>query len=445
MHIFSLEVENLKRVSFVRVEPDPDDHLVVVAGRNEQGKSSTLDAIMYALAGGRSIPEQPIKNGAKKGRVALEIGGPDGISYLVEKKFSQGQSPTLVVTQGQGGAKINSPQKLLDGLVGQISFDPCAFLREDGKKQLEILKRLVGLDFTDLDTERKRLYDLRTGVNHRINHDEQNLKGVDACADAPDAKVSAQDILAELDLIADQNADREKMVNEQTAVLIKISDKGKRINDLDQEVGRTKNEIERLTERLKDLERESVGARIDLDRIGKDADKLAKELVSTPVHDPAPIRAKLDQVESINTRVDAKKRYKALAASLDGLRTNAESLTKEIAAVDQRKRDLVAAAELPVEGLELDDEGVYLDGIPLEQLSQAQGIQVSVAVGCAMNPKLKVLLIRDGSLLDDAHRLLVAEIAERYDCQVWIEMAMRNDDDDVGATVVIEDGRVRED
>lgn len=52
MKIISLKSENVKRLSVVEVIPK-DKALVIVAGKNGQGKSSVLDSIMFALAGGQ--------------------------------------------------------------------------------------------------------------------------------------------------------------------------------------------------------------------------------------------------------------------------------------------------------------------------------------------------------------------------------------------------------
>ena len=89
-------------------------------------------------------------------------------------------------------------------------------------------------------------------------------------------------------------------------------------------------------------------------------------------------------------------------------------------------------------GLTLGDDGPMLDGVPLEQASGAQKLRVSVALGIAMNPRLKVLLVRDASLLDEDSLALVAEMAAAADAQVWLERVGDGDP----AAVVIDDGQV---
>jgi hypothetical protein len=127
-------------------------------------------------------------------------------------------------------------------------------------------------------------------------------------------------------------------------------------------------------------------------------------------------------------------------ADFAALRAEAEAkrLDAEVTAVDRQKAEALLAAKFPVEGLGFGDTGVTLNGLPLEQASGAEQLRVSLAMGIALNPKLRVMLIRDGSLLDETSLALVGQMAERADMQVWIEMVA----DRGAAGVVIEDGMV---
>lgn len=100
---------------------------------------------------------------------------------------------------------------------------------------------------------------------------------------------------------------------------------------------------------------------------------------------------------------------------------------------------MLEEASFPVVGLGFDEDGVTFEGVPLDQASQAQRVRVSVAMGIAMNPELRVLLVRDASLLDDESMGMIAQMAEDADAQLWLE---RVGDGDAGA-IIIEDGAVR--
>ena len=101
----------------------------------------------------------------------------------------------------------------------------------------------------------------------------------------------------------------------------------------------------------------------------------------------------------------------------------------------------IEAAEMPVAGISLSDESVMFNGQPLSQASSAEQLKVSVAMAFALKPRLKICLIRDGSLLDENSLKLVAGMAEEADAQVWLEKVSS---DGAGCSVVIEDGMVKE-
>jgi hypothetical protein len=121
-------------------------------------------------------------------------------------------------------------------------------------------------------------------------------------------------------------------------------------------------------------------------------------------------------------------------------REASERLTSEMEAFRVKRREAVAAVKFPVPGLAVTETGaVEFDGVPFDQASQAQQIRTSVGIGLASNPALKVLLIREGSLLDSDGLALVADMAQEHNAQIWVE---RVGDGDASA-VIIEDGHVR--
>lgn len=149
------------------------------------------------------------------------------------------------------------------------------------------------------------------------------------------------------------------------------------------------------------------------------------------------VKARLRDAEGINAKVRAKKERAAQVEKLAAKENEAKGLTDRIARLDGEKAKALEDARFPVPGLSFTDTGVTLNDLPLEQASAAQQLRVSLAVGLALNPKLKVLLIRDASLLDEESMRLVAKMADEADAQVWLEIVGKG-----GTGVVIEDGAV---
>ena len=61
--INKLEIENVKRIKAVKIEPSATG-LTVIGGNNNQGKTSVLDSIAWALGGNKYKPSQAEREGS---------------------------------------------------------------------------------------------------------------------------------------------------------------------------------------------------------------------------------------------------------------------------------------------------------------------------------------------------------------------------------------------
>lgn len=399
MRILKLQAENVKRIRVVEI--NPDGSVVLVTGRNAQGKSSVLDAIVYALGGKESIPGQPLRDGADAGYIKLDLG-----DVVVERTFTADN--TYLKVSARDGARYSNPQALLDGLVGKIAFDPLAFARMKAKDQLSALMEVVdlGLDLDGLAAERKALFDKRTDVNREVKRLEGAVEKLPAVPDdVPSEPVSAVDLV-------------------------------KRLEDLSAKEARAV----RADARRRELFPEIQEARARLERLEAEYNSLENESQNVGLWDEemAALHKQIADAEEINARVHAGKQRRELEGQLHAARAASDDLTARIKDIDDRKAAALAAAAFPVEGLSFDEDGVLYDSRPLEQASSAELTRISTAVAMAANPKLKVILIKDGSLLDDENLRVIAEMAAANDYQVWIEKVDASGE--VG--VVIEDGYV---
>lgn len=436
--ITALEVENVKRLRAVRITPE--GKTVVVGGRNGAGKSSILDAIEMALGGKdadafKHAPE-PVRRGEKSARIVCTLG-----DLVVTREFSADGKSTLTVASPDG-AKYSSPQKMLDELVGRLSFDPLAYSRLKPAAQYEELAALVGINFTLLDRRRAQLFDDRTGANRDVKRLKAQLDGMPHHEDAPAEVVSITEIsdaikaAQELDRAA-QAAQRasdeaERALSDAEAERASIEDD---ISDLEAEIAKLRERIARHREQLaRNLEQVP-----DLRAAAAEASAAALQAVQA-IPDVAPLHQQLQEAEGTNRRVRENVARAALAAELAEASAKADDLTSQIEAIDAQKHEQIANTQFPVDGLSVKDGVVTLDGIPFDQASQAQKLRVSCALGLALNPKLRVLLIRDGALLDLDSLRMLAEQASEKGAQLFLERV--GDGAEVG--IVIEDGEIRE-
>jgi energy-coupling factor transporter ATP-binding protein EcfA2 len=410
MVIVELRGENFKRLKTVRIRPTGEP-LVVIGGENGAGKSSVLDLIWATLGGKDACPDQPIRKGAKSGWSEVEFGG------FVARRTYTPSGGEVALTAKDTGAKFPKPQAALDALVGPISFDPLVFAREEGRR-LAMLQSILGIDLEALAKQRTELYAQRREVNRRA--DEAAKLAAAYRRQVPDGTPNKPVSVTEL---VDQLQDLEQ---ENRAIVAES-------NRRDQMANRERD----IRLRIGTLQGQLEAEELSLLALRLEVGKL--EPLPDPM-DAEPLRAQIKAVEPINAAVARAKQAAEQERVSDKQRAEAEALTEQMAALDAQRVDAIAAAHLPVEGLDLDGETVMFQGVPFSQASSAEQLRVSVALAIAANPKLRIMLIRDGSLLDAKNLAMIAEMAKAAEVQPWIERV------GVGAetTIVMQDGEVRE-
>ncbi len=409
MRIVQLTAENLKRLRAVDITPD--GHLQVIAGRNGQGKTSVLDAIWFALGGkdAQRGTAKPIREGQATASVRLDLGD------IVVTRTWAGDRTALKV-ESKDGARYGSPQAMLDDIVGRLSFDPLAFTHLPAREQRDTLLTLVDLPFdpADLDRRRAGLFEQRTEIGREGKQLEGQLAGTPVAPDGtPDVEVSSADLFTELR--AAQNAR-----SEHAMVVARAED------------------AQSARERAEDAMAAAERALIEAQAAEAAAITAVRALPDLP--DTAALEGRIAGVDDVNAAVRAKAQGARVAAAVADARVRYEEKSTAIAALDQEKADGLAAAVFPIDGLSFDADGVTYQGVPFTQASAAEQLRVSLALAMAMNPKLRVIRITDGSLLDADNMALIEEMAKAQDYQVWIERV-----DETGSIgILIEDGAVAE-
>lgn len=418
MKIVQLKSENVKRLKAVEI--NPDGSLVVIKGRNGQGKSSVLDSIEMALGGKRSIPSMPVREGEENAAISIDLG-----SIKIDRVIKPDGSSVLRVV-GSEGSKLASPQAVLDHLVGALSFDPLAFSRQKPAEQAETLRKIAGLDFTALDAERARVYAERTEINRDVRRAQHALESVPEDPEAPAAEVSVSDLAADLasaQAASDAATRRDRAVD---ALRRDAENTSARIDALH-------DDIERAKTAIAELERQLVSTFEETLKLDQEA-----QAIRSSMPDVSAIRERIANAESLNRRVRDQERRRALADEAKELADASEAKTARVDEIDAEKARLVREASLPLDGLGFDEHGVTMAGRPFSQASSAEQLRASAAIGLALNPRLRVMLIRDGSLLDEDSLRMLGEFAEAHDAQIWIERVGTAD----ACGVLIEDGEV---
>lgn len=432
MKIVSLRAENFKKL--IAIDLTPDGNIVQISGKNGAGKSSVLDAIESALVGGG---KGELRKGTEKGKVILDLG-----SFTITRTFS-GENQYLKVATKDGFEK-KSPQKFLDELMGTISFDPLNFANADSKKQRQILLEFTGLDLDEIEA-RKKAIELDRTVNNKILKEKQNVLGSMPVIENVLQPVVVTDLLAKLDAIA---ADRNKIYEGERTVRNEINgldicdaqilDLQDKIALLQQEIADRQVWIENNETRIK----ETQSNKAIKEEAFLNAQKAHNELViSLGDLDAKELetREQIKNAEQVNKSIQDNEKRNLVVKEIIDLEITSEELSKKLLAIETEKTTEISKAPLPIEGLGFIENGITYTGISFGSLSSAEKIRVSVAVSMALNPKIKVLRITDGSLLDSESMQMITNMAQEKDYQIWIERV--DETGEVG--FYIEDGSLK--
>lgn len=463
MKILRLQSNNVMRLVAVDITPAGD--MVIVGGKNGAGKSSVLNSIAMALGGQAMCPAEPIRAGEREAKIVVDLG-----DLVVTRKFSRDQThqpdcahlkvsgphderavcnctptfgetrSTLTVTN-KDGARYPSPQAVLDRLLGTLTFDPLAFARDDAKRQAETLRQLVGLDTTAVEERRKEAFACRAMLKKTHAIKAAQLAALPFVKGAPDAEIPMEEVTAEMARAeelrkAAEEAER-AVARQKDSIATATTERAK----LGERIKDTRARIEELQKALDLLDSEQATVDTSIERSEATLVELRATAlaVRAAVPDAEELKRMLSNAEKVNGWVRANRAYVAAQSETERLLADIETKHQAVLAADEAKRAALAAVTFPVEGLGLSDDGVTFGGLPFAQASSSEQLRVSVAIGLALNPTLKVLLVRSGNLLDDDSLRAVGAQAEAAGAQVWVEWVTA---DAEGVSVMIEEGRV---
>jgi DNA repair exonuclease SbcCD ATPase subunit len=464
MKIVSLTAENVKRLSAVFIKPN--GNLVEITGKNGQGKTSVLDAIWWAIAGTGNIQAQPIRDGEQRATIKLDLG-----EIIVTRTFTRKDDKdytTNLSVRGADGSAFKGQQGVLDGLAGALSFDPLAFSRMKPKEQFDALRPFVpGIDFEKVDAQNRGDYERRTEANRMWKQALAAAEMISIPADTPEEPIDEKALTDELKAagLLNQDVERRKGLRAQAAkdvetyrdqaqrTLDKIAPELEKINqrlntalaEIDAQIATLQKKREELLDQSDpDFKACEQKLRDEAAEFTRQADELQGRLNEA---EPLPelvdvdaIAQRMNDARLINANVERMRQREVHRQTAEKYEQESDQLTINIEARNQAKREAIAKAKMPVAGLDFGDGVVLLNGVPFEQASDAERLRTSVAIAMAANPKLRVIRVRDGSLLDEDSMRILAGMCDSNDFQCWIETV---DGDSKDAFVIVE-GRLRE-
>lgn len=435
MRIIEVRGENFKRLTAIEIKPRGP--VTPITGKNGSGKSSALDLIEWLLGGAKHAPDMPIRRGANEMSGMLKTE-----EFTITRKArrrADGEVVDSVIIEGKDGMRAPKPQQFLDGFYTDRCLDPQAFSRMSPKEQAAELRRVVGLDTSKLDAERERVFATRTEANREVKRLDTELAAI-VVPEVP-AVIGEEIDLAEV-------ADKKRQAD---AVRADNEVKRSEVDRLTMRQSAINDDIRKIREGIDALQRQLSSAISSLATVNED--RLSAITIATALIDPdiAAIDREIAAAKVHNADVYDRKRRADNAATIRAIHNRTkkglEDATAKVAklkdrldAIDAEKAEMLAAAKFPIPGMSVEGDQVLIAGVPFSQASTAEQIRAGLAMAGAMNPKLRLVLIRDGSLLDAESMQLVEDYAASNDLDVWIETISS----DSPNAIVIEDGRVSE-
>jgi energy-coupling factor transporter ATP-binding protein EcfA2 len=427
LRIVGLLAENVKKLQLVEIKPN--GALVEITGKNTAGKSTLLDCISWAIEGARHIQVEPIRKGWSEAKIRLDLG-----ELIITRRFHDigdgEKAATDLEVRTAEGHKVRRPQEMLDALLGELTFDPGAFMHMKPDDRFDVMKRFVpDIDFEKFALDHQRDFDERASWNRRAKEEEAVALNLPADMGATDEPIDEAALVAKMAEAAQHNQDIEARKGRRQAAVEEIA-------NCQRQARAQRDLAERLRREAEEAEAEAV-------RLAERAEALEEKLQSAAplgeLIDIAEIQKAIAAAKEHNAKIVGRgERLKHLKAARDA-RAKAEALTKQMEEREVEKQRKIAAAAMPVPGLGFAGNTITLGGAPFEQASTAEQLRASVGLAMAQNPRLKVILIREGSFIDSDGVDMLRQIAEERGFQIWMEKV----ESTRPGAIVIEDGAIK--
>lgn len=357
MKINKLEIENVKRVKAVKIEPTSSG-LTIIGGKNNQGKTSVLDAIAWTLGGERFRPSQASREGSTI-PPNLKIVMNNGL--VVERK---GKNSSLKVTDPSGQ---KAGQQLLDGFVEQLALNLPKFMEGSSKEKANTLLQIIGVgpQLVELERQEKEMFNERTYIGRTADQKEKYAKEQPYFPDVPSTPISASELIRQQREILARNGENQR--------------KRERRHQLEQEYQKVTEQIQALLQEQSRLEEDLKVAR-----------ESAEDLVDQST---AELEQNIADIEETNRKVRANLDKDKAEEDAKDYRAQYNALTTRIEAVREQKIELLKGADLPLPGLSVEEGELIYNGQKWDNMSGSEQLKVSTAIVRRLNPNCGFVLL----------------------------------------------------
>lgn len=369
--INKLEIENVKRVKAVKIEPTSNG-LTIIGGKNNQGKTSVLDAIAWALGGNRHRPSQAHREGSMTPPY-LHLVLSNGL--VVERR---GKNSDLKVVDPNGE---KAGQQLLDSFVGELAIDLPKFMNSTSKEKASTLLQIIGVgeQLFQLEKEELEAYNSRLAMGRIADQKKKFADEQTYYPDAPKEPVSASELIQQQQAILARNGENQRKREQVSQIEFQYQQEESGIAHLNQQIQQLTNQLQTMNEKhaqtAADLEIARTSA---LDLLDESTDELARNI---------------QQIDEINRKVRANLDKDKAETDAHEHRAEYDKLTVSINDIRKKKSDLLENADLPLSGLSVADGELIYNGQKWDNMSGADQLKVSTAIVRKLKPDCGFILL----------------------------------------------------
>lgn len=403
--INKLEIENVKRVKAVTIEPTSNG-LTILGGNNNQGKTSVLDAIAWALGGNKYKPSKPARDGSMNPpTLRLELSN----GLIVERK---GKNSDLKVTDPSGQ---KAGQQLLDSFVEELALNLPKFIESSAKDKANTLLQIIGVGdkLWELDRKEERLYNERRTIGQIADQKKKFAAEQPQYPEAPNELVSIADLIHEQQEILARNGENAK----------KRQNRENIVNSLHLSEARLKQLKEQLAQE------EATHESLMSDYIA--ANKSIEDLVDESTDE---IKNSIENIEEINRKVRANLDKEKAEEDAKQYSSQYDQLTKQIQDVRDERTSLLDSADLPLPGLSVEDGELVFEGQKWDNMSGSQQLRVATAIVRKLKPECGFVLLDKLEQMDiptlnefgkwlesEGLQAIATRVSSGEECQIIIE------------------------
>lgn len=411
VRINALELENVKRIKAVTITPT-EKGLTVIGGNNNQGKTSILDSIAWALGGEDFRPSNPAREGSTI-PPNLKVTLSNGI--IVERK---GKNSSLKVTDPSGK---KAGQTLLNDFIDRLAINLPKFMNSTNKEKANILLKIIGVgeQLAKFQLQENELYQERLTVGRIADQKKKYAKEQVFYDDAPDNLISPQELIDQQQAILAKNGENQRKREKVAQYEYQVSTLTDEVARLEALLNAKKNELTKATYDL------TIAKTDAIDLIDQSTEELEKNLADIEETNRK-VRANLDKQKAEEDAKQYTEQYDDLTIKIDNVR--------------KQKMDLLNSADLPLPGLSVEDGELTYKGKKWDGMSGSDQLKVSTAIVRKLNPKCGFVLLdkleqMDLDTLNEFNQWLKLEglqaIATRVstggECSIIIEDGMVKD------------------